>query len=360
MFIKRNLHLRNIKRFRVSEGRDLEKGLRLDRNEKVDNWPPDFISKVLKSKPKGFFSMYPEIDPLYKKLANYLKVDVSQILINSGIDGAIKNIYSVLTEPNDNVAVFSPTYLMYEVYSSIFKVNLFPLTYSNDYKLKEDELNNFLNSDPKILFLPNPNQPIESSLSLNELRETASKCKNKNCLLVIDEAYNLFGADTGLPLLKEFNNVIILRTFSKAFGVPSIRTGYTISTKENMEIISKMRMAHEQSSLSIAVAEYLLDNFDIVDDYVNKIKNSRDSTLKELQNLGFEARGKHGNYIFIKFKEKSIAKEVVEKLKQKLIYVKGPYKAPYDNCICITVGVEEKMKSFIDEIKILKKNILNK
>ena len=127
-----------------------------------------------------------------------------------------------------------------------------------------------------------------------------------------------------------------------------------------MEIISKMRMAHEQSSLSIAVAEYLLDNFDIVDDYVNKIKNSRDSTLKELQNLDFEARGKHGNYIFIKFREKSIAKEVVEKLKQKLIYVKGPYKAPYDNCICITVGVEEKMKSFIDEIKILKKNILNK
>ena len=71
MFIKRNSHLRDIKRFRVSEGRNLEKGLRLDRNEKVDNWPPDFISKVLKSKPKGFFSMYPEIDPLYKKLANY-------------------------------------------------------------------------------------------------------------------------------------------------------------------------------------------------------------------------------------------------------------------------------------------------
>ena len=102
------------------------------------------------------------------------------------------------------IFLFNPTYLV--LFTALF-------------------LNNFLNSDPKILFLPNPNQPIESSLSLNELRETAIKCKNKNCLLVIDEAYNLFGADSGLPLIKEFNNVVILRTFSKAFGVPSIRTG---------------------------------------------------------------------------------------------------------------------------------------
>jgi Histidinol-phosphate/aromatic aminotransferase and cobyric acid decarboxylase len=121
-----------------------------------------------------------------------------------------------------------------------------------------------------------------------------------------------------------------------------------------MEIISKMRIAHELSSTSIAVAEYLLDNFHIVDEYVKKIIISRDKTLKEIKDLGLYARGRHGNYIFIKFKTESVAKQIVNSLKKKFIYVKGPYKTPYENCICITVGVEEKMKPFITEMKNLK------
>jgi histidinol-phosphate aminotransferase len=358
MIIKKNLHLKNIKRYRVSEGRDLEKGLRLDRNEKVDNWPKDFIKTVLASKPDGFFSMYPEITPLYTKLANHLRVSEKQLLITSGIDGSIKNLFSVLLEEGDKIGVFSPTYLMYEIYSEIFKIDFFPLTYSTDYKLKQDELDKFLSLNPKILFVPNPNQPIESSLTLNELKELASKCKKKNCFLVIDEAYFMLGADTGITLLKDFNNIIILRTFSKAFGVPSIRAGFTISTEENMEVISKMRIAHELSSTSIAIAEYLLDNFSIVENYCEKLKKSRDQVLNELKNIGIEVRGKHGNYLLITFENEEIAKNVVSFLKKKLIYVKGPYKGVWKRCIGVTIGIEEKMKPFISAMKEVKKSIL--
>tara|TARA_Y100000590_G_scaffold470639_1_gene667265 strand:- start:4153 stop:5229 length:1077 start_codon:yes stop_codon:yes gene_type:complete len=357
MIIKKNLHLKNLKRFRVSEGRNLKLGLRLDRNEKVDNWPEDFINKVLESKPEGFFSMYPEITPLYKKLSEHLKVSDKQILITSGIDGSIKNLFAVLTEEGDKIGVFSPTYLMYEIYSEIFKTKFFPLTYSSDYKFIKNELDDFLSQNPKILFVPNPNQPIESSLNLSELKELAQKCKNKNCFLVLDEAYYMLGADTGISLLKDFDNVIILRTFSKAFGVPSIRAGFTISTEENMEVISKMRLAHELSSTSIAVAEYLLDNFHIVEEYCNKLKKSRDKTLSEIKKLGFEVRGKHGNYLLITFKNNEIANNVVNFLKEKLIYVKGPYKGPWNKCIGVTIGIEEKMKSFILAMKEAKKSI---
>ena len=357
MIIKQNLHLKSLKRFRVSEGRNLEKGLRLDRNEKVDNWPKDFINKVLADKPEGFFSMYPEITPLYKKLANHLKINEKQILITSGIDESIKNLFASLTAPGDKVAVFSPTYLMYEIYSNIFRIKFHPLTYSEDYKLKKDELDQFLSLNPTILFVPNPNQPIESSLSLNELKELALKCKQKNCFLVLDEAYYMFGADTGISLLKEFDNVIILRTFSKAFGVPSIRTGFTISTEENMEIISKMRIAHELSSTSIAIAEYLLDNFYIVENYCQQIKKSRDMILSEINKLGLEARGKHGNYILIKFASEKIANNLVNFLKKRLIYVKGPYKDHWKKCIAVSIGVKEKMKPFMLVMKEAKGSI---
>ena len=89
MFIKRNIHLKNIERKRVAEGRNLIKGLRLDRNEKVDLWPSNLIHKVLKGKPSSFFSTYPEITNLYKKIAKFDKVNEDQILITSGIDGSI-------------------------------------------------------------------------------------------------------------------------------------------------------------------------------------------------------------------------------------------------------------------------------
>ena len=98
--------------------------------------------------------------------------------------------------------------------------------------------------------------------------------KNK-MFLVVDEAYFHFGSKTAMPLVKKFKNVIVLRTFSKAFGVPSIRAGYTVSNKENMSIISKARIAHELSSVSIAIAEYLLDNYSIVKRNCNLIKKSR-------------------------------------------------------------------------------------
>ena len=347
MIIKNNLHLKEIKRIRVSEGRDLEKGLRLDRNEKVDLWPEDFIQKVLSSKPKSFFSTYPEISALYKKIAKFNNVEESQILITSGIDGSIKNLFSVLLKAGDTVGVFSPTYLMYEVYSKIYNVNCFRIRYSSDYKILQDDLDKFFHQKPKILFVPNPNQPIESSLDLKELENLAKRCKKIECFLVLDEAYYHLGADTGIDLIKNYDNVIIIRTFSKAFGVPSIRTGYTVSTKYNMEIISKMRMAHEMNSLSIAVAEYLLDNFDIVKEYCEKIKSSRNAILKALNNLGLNVRGKHGNYILVTFKNEETARRVVKFLKDKLIYVKGPYLKPWNMCICFTVGPQEHMKKFL-------------
>jgi len=349
--LKYNQHLKKLRRFRVSEGRNLDKGLRLDRNEKVDLWPKNFIQQVLKKKPRSFFSTYPEIFYLYQKIAKLNKVKTDQVLIHSGIDEGIKNLFHLLTKPGDLVGFFSPTYLMYEVYSDIFKVKKFRINYSQDYKLSKEDIIKFFKLKPKILFVPNPNQPIESSLDCNDLEKLAKQCQVKKCFLVLDEAYYYLGAKTGIPLIKKYNNVVVLRTLSKAFGVPSIRTGYTISSEENMKILSKARVAHELSSISIAIAEYLLDNFKIVKNYCNKIIESRNSTLKKILELGVEARAQHGNYILINLKTEKKAKKVVTYLKSKFIYVKGPYKKPWNSCICITVGPKNLMNKFLLQFK---------
>ena len=345
--IKNNLHLKKIKRFRVAEGRNLQKGLRLDRNEKVDLWPKNFINQVLKTKPRSFFSTYPEITDLYKKIAKFNKVNENQILITSGIDGGIKNLLNIVTKPNDIISVLSPTYAMYQVYAKIFRLKLHKIGYGKDFKIKQGELQKLFKKKPKILFLPNPNQPIEDNFEISQIKKLANKCKKIKCTLVVDEAYFHFGAKSAIGLIKNFNNIIVLRTFSKAFGVPSIRAGYTVSSVENMTILSKARIAHELSSVSIAIAEYLLDNFRIVKKNIQAIKKSRKNVKKNLARLGLISRSFKGNYILIKFQSHKEANSVVKFLRKRFIYVKGPFSKPWDNFINISIGPSKDMSRFI-------------
>src|SRR5262245_19715161 len=124
MFIQRKNHLRNIARIRVSEGRDLDRGLRLDRNEKVDVWPKKMMAEIFGTKPDWFLSVYPESTRLYEKIARFHGVDTSEVLLTAGIDGGLKTLYEILTEPGDRVGVVAPTYAMYQVYPKLFQLQL--------------------------------------------------------------------------------------------------------------------------------------------------------------------------------------------------------------------------------------------
>ena len=177
MFIQKNEFLRDIDRIRVPEGRDLENGLRLDRNEKVDFWPKDFLVNIFSSKPEYFLSVYPEhiIGSFYDKLSKHLKVDKSQIMLTSGVEGAIKTLFELMTSPGDAVGILSCSYAMYKVYSMLFQVELREVGYNKDFTLNFNELNALLDQKPAILFIPNPNLPIETALSLDELEEIIKK-----------------------------------------------------------------------------------------------------------------------------------------------------------------------------------------
>ncbi len=348
MFIKNKNYLRNISRIRVAEGRNLDNGLRLDRNERVDSWGNEFLINIFKEKPDYFLSIYPELDTLYKKISSFHNVSEENLLLTSGIDGGIKTIFEILTSPKDTVGVVSPTYAMYMVYSNLFNTSLFEIEYLKNLEFNFKQFELFLDQNPKVFFLPNPNQPIESCFSLKELRNFAQKTLEKKCLFFIDEAYYFFGAESSIELINEFPNVVVARTFSKGFGVPSIRLGYLISSKENMEVLSKTRFAHESNALSNSVAEYLIDNFEVVENYNQRVIESREYIKKELANLNFEAIGNYGNYLLIDLRTNSIAHKLVRELRDNQIYVKGPWKEPWENYITISIGPKESMQRFLD------------
>ncbi len=264
-----------------------------------------------------------------------------------GIDGGIKTLLEILTEPGDTIGVASPTYLMYMVYAKLFQLNFAEIKYKEDFSFNFEDFDSFLASKPKIFFLPNPNQPIESAFSKEQLRDFARKTLAAGCLFVIDEAYHMFGCESGIQLIDEFENVVVVRTFSKGFGVPSIRLGYMISSKENMNILSKTRFAHESNSLSNSVAEYLIDNYNLVEMYNKQVIESREALKPILASLGIKTHGSNGNYLLLDLGTSDQAQSYVKFLKDQFIYVKGPWANPWAKYVTITIGPLEKMQRFI-------------
>jgi histidinol-phosphate aminotransferase len=352
MFIQRKQYLANLKRIRVSEGRDLVNGLRLDRNEKVDVWPKHVITDIFNSKPDFFLSVYPESTPLYSRLAKFHNVHESELMLTAGIDGGLKTLFEIMTAPGDLVGVVTPTYAMYQVYSKLFQVELNEIGYSENFEFDHSRFDEFLAKKPTMFFLPNPNQPIESSFKLSELEVFAQKTLAANCLFVIDEAYHLFGSDTAVELIRKYDNVVIARTFSKGFGVPSIRLGYLISNEDNMNTLSKTRFAHESNSLSNAVAEYLLDNYEMVKSYNQKVMEAREQLKIILGEMGIRAIGKTGNYLLLDLESEQKAKSFVDSLREQKIYMKGPWSSPWNKYVTITLGPLEVMGRFIDAAKV--------
>jgi histidinol-phosphate aminotransferase len=347
MFIQRKNYLKQLERIRIGEGRDLDNGLRLDRNEKVDVWPRQMLADIFLNKPDWFLSVYPESTRLYDKLARFHGVETSEIMLTSGIDGGLKTIYEIMTEPGDLVGVAAPTYVMYKVYAQMFQVQFKEILYTKERTFDMEKFDEFLEQKPTVFFLPNPNQPIESSFTLPELEEFARMTLAKNCLFVIDEAYHLFGSVSAVELIRKYENIVVARTFSKGFGVPSIRLGYLISNKENMSILAKTRFAHESNSLSNAVAEHLLDNYSMVEQYNTEVIKSREELKITLADLGIPAYAKTGNYMLLDLENPVRAGEYARALRNQKIYIKGPWAAPWDRYVTITIGPLKVMERFI-------------
>ena len=345
-------YLADINRVRIAENRNLDTCLRLNRNERVQNWTAGFIAKIFSEVPDYALSVYPDSSQMYDKLAVFLDVPSDRLLLSSGIDGAIKVIFDILLIAGDRIGVLSPTYAMYQVYSNIYQVEMQEIGYDLDtLKLDREALNAFIDTGPRLIFIPNPNQPIEDPLTIEDMAEISARAEKNNVIIVFDEAYFHFGCQTALSLLETYKNTIVMRTFSKAFGVPSIRLGYMVSCAENMNVLSKSRQAYESNFLTDTVATYLLDHFELVTDYVQQVCSGRGYLKDQLKDFGINAHGDVANYLLLDLENVELRDSLNTYLTNDDIYVKGNYRAPMEKYMLVTCGPQEKMERLVNAIK---------
>lgn len=328
----------------------------MHRNVRVELYSQEIAEKIKNDIDFTKLSHYPDIGPLIDKLASSHSIKSENILITSGIDSGIKTIFEMCTKPSSNVVCLYPTYAMYKVYADAYDVNIINVISKQDYTIDIDDLLNSLNTDVDVVFIPNPHIPVEYTFDEPQIKTIIEKAQEKGILVVIDEAYYMFGAPTMIPLIREYNNLVIARTFSKGFGLPSIRLGYLMANEELISYLSSRRFAHETNYLTIQIANWAIDHIDIFKNYNNEVIEAREWLKEELKGIGFDVHGSQSNSLLLHCKTVPNSIKIALELKEAGYMVKSNIPKPFDDCLLITIGNINTMAIFYNKlVAILKK-----
>jgi histidinol-phosphate aminotransferase len=342
-------HIVKMRRYQTSTGRDLETGLRLDRNERVMDANNSLLEKLWQSMPSSILHVTPDVGELYDRIAAYEGIDRDKIYLGQGITECIRFLYETLTEPGENVVVLDPTYPMYMVYAELFELEYRRFVYGQDHRPLMQSLYDNCDDKTAIVAIANPNLPIESALTRDELRKIAAHCQSLGAILVVDEAYHHFGAESAIPLVDEFSNIVVMRTFSKAWGMAGIRLGYMISQSQNIEYLSKTRSLVETNAFSMTAAMFALDHPELMSDHVAEVKDGAAFLRAGLDKMGVAWHGgEYTNGIMIFMSTAEEARRVVADLRAQNIYIRGAFEPPYDSCIRVSLGGVPAMERFLD------------
>jgi histidinol-phosphate aminotransferase len=326
----------------------------LDKNENIDPDLAKVTENILNSIPSESIFTYPEPRALYTKLAKLYDLDPACLLLTPGSDGVIRMVFEAFINENDKVFHTYPTFAMYPVYSQIFgaTVSLFEYTQVNGLpKLDTDKLiENIKLIKPKLVCLPNPDSPTGTVVKTQVILEILKACENANSILLIDEAYYPFYKETPVKLILESRNLIIARTFAKAWGAAGMRIGYAIAHPETIAFLHKIRPMYEVGTVPIDFMTKMLDFENVMLNSVNRIISSRTYFVKEMKLLGFEVINTEANFVHINFGSKSNL--IHNFLADKVLYRQALDHHSLMGFSRFSIGNLEIMKKIINWIKI--------
>lgn len=287
---------------------------------------------------------------LRKAIGNYVNVQSENIIAGNGSSEAIELIFKTFVDKGEVVLSPIPCFSMYEVFSHIYSAEFIGVKSKENLSYDIDEIiRNCREKKSKVVFLCNPNNPTGAVISREEIMRIL---ENSKAIVVIDEAYIEFSDErSAIELINSYENLIILRTLSKAFGLAGIRLGYMVSNKRIIEVINKVKSPYNLNSLSQCIGIKALEQQDVMKKYCDDVKKYRESLFNELDNLGFKVYNSQGNFLLIK----SHIPDLFSKLTHKGILVRRFFEQ-YQDYYRISIGDYCENKSFIETLKEIVKN----
>lgn len=344
MFQLDNLIRDNVKRLTpYSSARDEFKGsasVFLDANEN------SLGSPLLK-----WYHRYP--DPLQwqvkEKLGAIKQIAAEQIFLGNGSDECIDLLYRAFCNPGkDNIIICPPTYGMYEVSANINDVEIRVAPLLDDFQLNLAHLEQLIDANTKIIWLCSPNNPTGNSLHLHDMEMVLN---NFEGLVVIDEAYiNFARQQSAVHLLKDYPNLVVMQTLSKAWGLAGLRLGMMFASTDIIGVVNKIKPPYNIGQHTQEIVLQALDEVGQVNDMIRAIVDMRDALVQVFQEMPIVKKvyPSDANFLLVQMIE---ARKVYAYLLTQGIVVRDRSKVMLcDDCLRITIGTEAENTALVDAL----------
>ena len=317
--------------------------IKLNTNENPYPPSPEAI-KILRTIDSEWLRRYP--DPYAKDfclaVSEMLAIPTNWIIVGNGSDELLNVIIRACAEGSDRPVVYPmPTYVLYRTLAALQPADAIEIDYPQDFQLPIDEL---VAAKGAITFIASPNSPSGHVVPLEDLRELAQRITG---VLVIDEAYVDFAESSALPLVKEWENVIILRTLSKGYSLAGLRMGFGIANPKLLSGLFKVKDSYNIDAIATLVGTAAIKDRAYKEECAAKIKQSRAKLTKNLQNLGFTVLNSHGNFV-LATPPQGNAEYLYLQLKTRDILVRYFKQPGLDDKLRITVGTEAQNQILIE------------
>lgn len=335
-------NIRNLKPY--SSARDEytgEVGIFLDANENSYG-----------SIPEGKLNRYP--DPhhrkLRKKLSEIKNINSENIFIGNGSDEAIDLVIRAFCEPSkDKILIMPPTYGMYKVAAEINDVDIVEVPLTSSFEIDINSVISAIDENVKIIFICSPNNPTGNVLSNDSIKEMLNSF---NGLIVIDEAYiDFVEKESWIAEFNNFNNLIILQTFSKAWGLANIRVGMAFANEEIIDVLNKIKYPYNVNGISQSLILKALENEFKKNKLVDILISERNKLTKVLLSLSFvdQVFPSDANFLLAQVKNATnvynylLSEKIIVRNRSKMIHCK--------ECLRFTVGTMEENDILIEALK---------
>ena len=330
--------------------------IKVNANESTMNLPPLVEERVLNRLAMLAFNRYPneEYHSLVEQIAKNFSVDASQILLGGGSSEIIEKVFHAFGGNGKRVVFPQPSFSMYKIYAKAAESE--GIAFDLDAKFDLD-VEKFIatvrDTNANLAVVCNPNNPTGNALTPAQIEKIAASI---DCAFLLDEAYVEFYGRSAVNLVAKYPNLLVARTFSKAYGLAGARVGYMIAQAEVTRMVNKTFMPYHMNKLSLATADIV---YQMRDEFVPRLQMiiaERQRMIERLQKIpGVEVFPSNTNFVLIRLARAEELKNYLESLDIGIRYF-SPNAFGLKNCLRISIGTREENDAVFDAINSLLTN----
>ena len=321
--------------------------LRLDFNENTFAPSPRVFAKLQQLTAEGL-TVYPEREPVERIVAQHLGTESDHVILTNGVDEAIHLMACAFLDEGDEALICTPTFFMYDVSIGMMTSGLVKVQTDDSLEFPLERFLAAITPRTKLIIIASPNNPTGATVSREHLLAIAAAAPQ--AVLMVDEAYFHFFGDTVLPDIASVPNLVVARTFSKAYGLASLRIGALVASPRLIGFLHKVSSPYNVNGVALAILPEALADTQYLNWYITQVHQGRERVFAALRELNVRTWPSAANFVLMDIGPRH--KELCTRMRERGVLLRDRSADPgCDGYVRITVGVEEHVTRGIEALR---------